>query len=134
MRRETTIRRTPLAGWWLAGAASILGTTASTAQTAWTGANGNGNWNQAGNWTLGLPANNAASIVSLAGVNQRVTTQNAANPLTLNRLNFNANAMQFTVNPGSPLNFAGVAPEINVASGPSGFQYINTPISIAANR
>src|SRR5262249_25293079 len=70
------------------------------AQSVWTGAGGNGDWNNVGNWTT-VPTSSATTVLLFAGTSQLNTNQNIANPLDLNSLSFDVSAGAFVINTGA---------------------------------
>src|SRR5262245_15473121 len=105
-----------------AALAAALTLSPAAAQT-WSGLGGNGNWNNSGNWTGGIPASNATTAIIFGGTSQLTTNQDILNPFLLNSLNFNGTAGAFTIG-GGELRFSGAAPVLTQGSA--------SPINITA--
>jgi hypothetical protein len=80
----------------ICGSASL-----APAQSIWTGGAPTGDWNNASNWTPGLPASSATTQLTFAGSNNLSTNQNIANPFDLNSLTFDVSAGAFVINSGA---------------------------------
>jgi hypothetical protein len=78
----------------------------------WSGNAGNGSWNNTGNWVGStIPNSSTTTAIILTGTTQLATTQDIANPFSLNSLTFDAAAGAFSIG-GNPLQFNGTAPAL----------------------
>src|SRR5437763_15345236 len=71
------------------------------AQQTWTGGGATGNWNDAANWSGGIPVSSTAAVLVFAGANNLTTNQNIATTFDLNSLTFDATAGPFIINGGA---------------------------------
>jgi fibronectin-binding autotransporter adhesin len=112
--------------------AALLVASPAAAQTYnWTGGGGNGNWNTALNWDIGIPASASDTIINLGGTTQTTTNQNVASPFVLNQLNVLADATSGFVVNGGPLQFTGGGAQIRNAA--ASLLQVNTAVTFAAN-
>ncbi len=128
MHQMTTMRRAIL----FCCLISPLGASQATAQTyTWNGGGGSGSWANSSNWTGGLPASSATTIIQLDGTTQTTTTQNIAGAFQLNQLLALADATTGFVVGGNTLQFAGTSAFIETGS--TALLRINAPIDFSVN-
>lgn len=103
---------------------------APCATFTWTGA-ADGNWNNATNWSVGIPASAATTALVFDNAVRQSTSNNITGGLTLNSLTIGAAspARNFT---GNLLTFAGISPQITRANG-TGNVFIGNNVQLDAS-
>jgi autotransporter-associated beta strand protein len=99
------------------------------ANTRWTGAK-NGNWNDTGNWTAGVPATGSIIEFNASAPTHQPVIQNISNPLSLNGIGFAPNAGTHILG-GPTIQLAGDQPGIACASASD--QYINNALELTSD-
>ena len=99
------------------------------AETKWTG-KANGNWNNAGNWTAGVPAAGAVIEFGAASPGHQPFVQNVANPLSLEGILFAPGAGTHYL-AGPALKFEGDSPAIACMA--KSDQYLGNPLELDAD-
>src|SRR5436309_15879690 len=117
-------------------ATALLAPIRTSAQFVWTNPAG-GNWNNAANWTPGIPTPGPTTSLTFGAVGTQAATYTATNDIGAPGTAFDLNAL--TVNntsgtvtiAGNPLNFPRTTPTITV--GGAGNMVVSAPVSLAAS-
>ena len=101
--------------------AAWLGTGAClpAATYTWNGGGADANWSTAGNWSGGVPASSADTVLNFGAAARQTNTHNLTSPFQLNSLAFTSGAGPYFIS-GNGLNFtnsaAGTGPSLNQSS------------------
>ena len=102
------------------------------AQTTWNGGGSDSNWSTAGNWTTGVPANDASAVVNFAGSTGLSTVVDSN--WSISRLVFLAGASSFNVGGSNilTLNSTGGTTGGALVNSSSSLQTVSTNLSLGA--